>query len=256
MAKKHLGQNFLKSGKALNDVISASDLTLKDTVLEIGPGKGALTRKILEHAGKVIAIEKDADLIPLPQEEFKDEIKNKKLVLLEADVLTFDFSKIKKGYKVVANIPFYITGAIIERFLESENQPSLMTLIVQKEVAERIVARDEKESILSMSVKVFGEPKYVAKIPARYFSPEPKVDSAIICIKNIKNPLKTKDLAKFFKFVKGGFAQKRKTLSRNLANIGLNKEEVENFLLENGLIKDIRAEKVDKEIWIKMVKEL
>jgi len=253
-AKKHLGQNFLKSGKALRDIILSAKISEKDVVLEIGPGKGALTEKVLESAGKVIAIEKDEDLIPILEEKFAEEIKNKKLILLKDDVLTFDLSKLPKKYKIVANIPFYITGAILEKFLESKRQPECMALIVQKEVAERVVARDGKESILSMSVRIFGEPKFVAKIPARYFSPEPKVDSAILLIENIKNTLKEKDKDRFFTFVKKGFSQKRKTLLKNLSGLGLPKELLEVKFKELNINPNIRAEKLSVSDWVLLSK--
>ncbi|MDQ5883183.1 MAG: rRNA (adenine1518-N6/adenine1519-N6)-dimethyltransferase [Patescibacteria group bacterium] len=253
-AKKHLGQNFLKSGKALRDIVLAAKISEKDIVVEIGPGKGALTEKVLESAGKVIAIEKDRDLIPILEEKFQEEIKSKKLTLLEDDVLTFDLSKLPKNYKIVANIPFYITGAILEKFLESKNQPSVMALIVQKEVAERVVARDGKESILSMSVRVFGDPKFIGKIPARYFSPEPKVDSAILLIENIKNTLKDNEKDVFFKFVKAGFSQKRKTLLKNLTGLGLKRELLEEKFKELCIDPTIRAEKLSLEMWLSLIK--
>lgn len=255
-AKKHLGQNFLKSGKALRDIILAAKISDKDVVVEIGPGKGALTTKVLESAGKVIAIEKDRDLIPGLAEIFQEDIKNKKLVLLEDDILTFDLSKLPKKYKVVANIPFYITGAILEKFLESDYQPECMALIVQKEVAERVVARDGKESILSMSVRVFGDPKFVGKIPARYFSPEPKVDSAILLIENIKNRLKNKEKDEFFKFVKAGFSQKRKTLLKNLTGLGFKRELLEEKFKELGIDPTIRAEKLTLEAWLSLIRSI
>lgn len=255
-AKKHLGQNFLKSGKALRDIILAAKISKEDTVVEIGPGKGALTEKVLESAGKVIAIEKDEDLIPLLEEKFKEEIKSKKLVLLKDDVLTFDISKLPKKYKIVANIPFYITGAILEKFLESKYQPSVMALIVQKEVAERVVARDGKESILSMSVRVFGDPRFVGKIPARYFSPEPKVDSAILLIENIKNTLKDKEKDAFFRLVKAGFSHKRKTLIKNLTGAGIKREVLEEKFKELGLDQNIRAEKLALSDWASLLRSV
>ncbi len=255
-AKKHLGQNFLKSGKALRDIILAAKISGEDTVVEIGPGKGALTEKVLESAGKVIAIEKDEELIPVLEEKFKEEIKSKKLILLKDDILTFDLSKLPKKYKIVANIPFYITGAILEKFLESKYQPAVMALIVQKEVAERVVARDGKESILSMSVRVFGEPKFVSKIPARYFSPEPKVDSAILLIENIKNTLKDKEKDEFFRLIKGGFSQKRKTLIKNLSGLGVKRELLEEKFKELGLDQNIRAEKLSLSDWLLLLKSI
>ncbi len=255
-AKKYLGQNFLKSGKALRDIIIAAKISEKDTVVEIGPGKGSLTEKVLGSAGKVIAIEKDTDLLPLLEDKFKEEIENKKFLLIEDDILTFDLSKLPKKYKVVANIPFYITGAILEKFLESKNQPECMALIIQKEVAERIVARDGKESILSMSVRVFGEPRFVSKIPARYFTPEPKVDSAILLIENIKNTLKDNEKDKFFKSVKAGFSQKRKTLLKNLSGIGLEKHILEEKFKELDLDLNIRAEKLSLSDWLYLIKSI
>ncbi len=187
-AKKSLGQNFLKSEKALGDIVRAGGLSLGDVVLEIGPGKGALTEKILETGAKVIAVEKDQELIPVLEEKFAEYVTKGSLVLVHEDVLEFNplSYKLKAGsFKLIGNIPYYITGAIIRKFLESDPQPTSMTLLVQKEVAERIVARDGKESILSISVKAYGTPHYIDKVPKRYFTPEPKVDSAIIHIDNI-----------------------------------------------------------------------
>lgn len=222
-AKKSLGQNFLKSEKALRDMVAAADVQAGETVLEIGPGKGALTEKLLEAGAKVIAIEKDRELIPLLQETFASYIASGKLELLEADILEFEATSdfrltTSSSYKLVANIPYYITGAIIRKFLESNTQPVSMTLLVQKEVAERIVARGGKESILSISVKAYGTPHYIDKVPRRYFSPEPAVDSAIIHIDGISKA-NFKDVSEqaFFSIVKAAFGQKRKTLGNNLA---------------------------------------
>jgi 16S rRNA (adenine1518-N6/adenine1519-N6)-dimethyltransferase len=221
-AKKSLGQNFLKSEAALQMMIKAGEVNDNDIVLEIGPGKGALTSKLLEKAKKVIAVEKDRDLIAVLEEKFKNEMKNKKLILLNEDILEFD-SKIPKlpPYKVIANIPYNITGAIFKKFLSCDNQPERMVLLVQKEVAERIVAKENKESILSLSVKVYGTPKYVMKVSKRFFSPSPKVDSAIILIKDIgRENFKTKnEEEQFFKIIKTSFAHKRKVLRKNLEGI-------------------------------------
>lgn len=253
-AKKHLGQNFLKPGKYINSVVSSANISGDDVVLEIGPGKGALTELLLQKAKTVIAVEKDKDLIPVLSLKFETEIKNQKLILLEEDILSFDLNKLPKNYKLVANIPFYITGAILEKFLESENQPQVLSLIVQKEVAERIVVRDGKQSILSVSVGVFGNPKMVSKIPKRYFSPEPKVDSAILLIENIKSPFKNKEeLALFFKLVKAGFSQKRKTLINNLQNLGLGKALLINSFEKINLGENIRAEKLSIDNWFSLL---
>ncbi len=222
-AKKSLGQNFLKSNLALKKIIEAGEITPDDIVLEIGPGRGALTSKLLEKAGKVIAVEKDNQLFSFLKEKFAEQITNSSLVLVHDDILEFDTSDYKmKKYKVIANIPYNITGAILKKFLTKKSQPERMILMVQHEVAKRIVAQDKKESILSISVKAYGEPKMVMKVPARYFSPAPKVDSAVIAIKNIscktfqENEV---DEEKFWEIVKMGFSHKRKKLSGNLKSL-------------------------------------
>ena len=182
-----------------------------------------MTETLLNMAGKVIAIEKDHRLIPVLQERFAEEIKSGKLDLLEKDILEFDPQVLKfykHPYKVIANIPYYITGQIIRMFLESDNQPETMVMLVQKEVAERIVARDEKESLLSLSVKVFGEPKLVRTVGRGAFSPQPNVDSAVLLISNIsRSNLDGIDEKFFFEVLHGGFAHKRKQLLPNLSSL-------------------------------------
>ncbi len=255
-AKKSLGQNFLKSVPALNAIISSGEIKKYDIVLEIGPGKGALTEKLLEKSGKVIAIEKDRDLLEILQEKFKEEIKNGKFVLINEDVLNYEIKE--KNYKIIANIPYNITGAILKKFLTSKNQPERMVLMVQNEVARRIVARDGDESILSISVKAYGNPKIVMKVSARYFSPAPKVDSAIIAINNIsretfnKNNIKEE---KFWELVKNGFAHKRKVLVSNLKDLHKKEKILEIFETLN-ISEKTRAEDLTLENWIAITKML
>ncbi len=238
-AKKSLGQNFLKSLPAIKKIITAADLKITDSVLEIGPGKGILTEKILETGATVTAIEKDRELYELLKEKFAKEIESKKLILENSDIL--DFTPVGV-YKIVANIPYNITGAILRKFLTAEQQPQSMVLLVQKEVAERIVARDKKESILSVSVKAYGEPKIIAKVEKRYFSPAPKVDSAIISIKNITRDFFEKNSIneeKFWEIVKSGFAHKRKMVKSNLKKLNLpNATELGNKRAENLTLAD------------------
>lgn len=233
-AKKNLGQNFLKSQLALNKMCEAGEVSEEDIVLEIGPGKGALTAKLLEKAKVVMAVEKDQTLVKFLQEKFRAEIKGNsnlqdtnergKLILIEGDILDFninDHLEKTEKYKIIANIPYNITGAIFKKFLSSDFQPEKMVLLIQKEVAERIIARDKKESVLSLSVKSYGDPKYIMKVNKKYFTPSPKVDSAIISInqisrKNFKNILEEDN---FFRIIRGGFAHKRKVLRKNLENL-------------------------------------
>jgi 16S rRNA (adenine1518-N6/adenine1519-N6)-dimethyltransferase len=257
-AKKSLGQNFLTSHTALSAMCKAGEAGAGDTVIEVGPGKGALTEKLLTFNAHVIAIEKDRDLIPLLEEKFSEQIKNKKLELIEGDILDFDFKKLKlKNYKVVANIPYYITGMIIRLFLESENQPKNMVLLVQKEVADRIVARDGKESILSLSVKAYAEPKYILKVSKKLFRPVPKVDSAIIAINNIqKSNFKGKnEEEQFFKIIKAGFAHKRKMLVGNLSEIAKREDILQTFKILN-VPETVRAENLSINKWLEISRKL
>lgn len=263
-AKKSLGQNFLKSEPALNMMCEAGEVSDKDTVLEIGPGKGALTKKLLEKAKRVIAVEKDHDLFEFLQEKFADEIRNKKLELINDDILEFDPNNCyllrDTSYKLIANIPYNITGAIFRKFLSNSFQPEKMVLLVQKEVADRIVARAAKnkncgkESILSLSVKAYGDPKYIMKVHKRFFSPSPKVDSAIISISNIsKNNFKTKEGEEmFFKIIKTGFAHKRKVLIKNLEDLEFRGIELPEIFEKLKINPKTRAEDISIEKWLEI----
>ncbi|MEI6660297.1 MAG: 16S rRNA (adenine(1518)-N(6)/adenine(1519)-N(6))-dimethyltransferase RsmA [bacterium] len=254
-AKKSMGQNFLKSAEALRAMCTASELTDKDIVLEIGPGKGALTEKLLEKANKVIAIEKDRDLIEILKEKLPSYISSGKLVLIEDDILEFNPSDhgLKAGqYKIVANIPYNITGAILKKFLQLVPSPISMTLLVQKEVAERIVARDGKESILSLSVKAYGQAKYVMKVAKRFFSPAPKVDSAIIHIGLISkgNFSNTDAESHFFEVIHAGFSHKRKYAKRNLESVGFAGSELDKMFEDLHINPQARAEDIPLSIWL------
>ena len=267
-AKKSLGQNFLKSRAVLGMILRSADVVEGDTVLEIGPGKGVLTAELLGAVGKkgkVIAVEKDCRMIDFLKEKFAKEIKSEKLILVHDDILNFDIQNYishTTPYTLVANIPYYITGQIFKKFLQSEKQPERMVLMVQKEVAKRIIAQDKKESILSISVKVFGTPKYIQTVPARCFSPAPKVDSAILLIENIHNPFlsragpRTKiyscpgpDLGQeFFEILKKAFSSKRKLLKNNLS--------CDDALLKKcGISPNARAENLSVENWMCLYKK-
>jgi len=261
-AKKSLGQNFLKSQPALNKMCEAGEVNSNDVILEIGPGKGALTEKLLEKAKKVIAVEKDDTLSEFLREKFREETENGKLKIINDDILNFNLNKNgfqNLKYKIIANIPYNITGAIIKNFLSNKVKPKVMVLLVQKEVAERIVARDDKESILSLSVKAYGDPKYEMRVSKKYFSPSPKVDSAIISIKNISNDnFKTdKEEEIFFELIKSGFAHKRKLLLKNIEKIlekyGVSKEKITKQIV---LKENSRAEDKKLDDWLSISKYL
>ncbi len=248
-AKKSLGQNFLKSEKALNQIIESGELAFGDKVLEIGPGLGALTTKLLESGAKVIGVEKDDELYKELQTTFKIQIEKGGLELVHGDIL--EFTPGKDGYKLIANIPYNITGAILEKFLSASNQPELMVILVQKEVAERIVAKEGKESILSISVKVYGEPRFIDTVKAGSFVPAPSVDSAILAIYGIsKQFFKENGVSEehFFNVLRSGFASKRKKLSSNLGRV-FDKAKVLKIFTELELDENTRAEDVDLEGW-------
>jgi 16S rRNA (adenine1518-N6/adenine1519-N6)-dimethyltransferase len=237
--KKYLGQNFLKNERIAEKIVAAANVNKNDIVLEVGPGRGILTDILIRKAHRVVAVEKDKELADFLMDKYSAKGGSasggkgqKKLSVINEDILRFnpdtlrgrgsDPRRLRSGrrsYKIVANIPYYITSHFLRKFLESDYQSILMALMVQKEVAERIVARDGKESILSISVKSYGQPKIITKVPAGNFYPKPKVDSAIILIDKIsknffvKNRINEK---KFFQMVKQGFGHKRKMLKNNL----------------------------------------
>ena len=287
-AKKSLGQNFLKSSEILDKIIETANLKKEDVVLEVGPGKGALTEKLLEKSNRVIAVEKDDRLIEFLKEKFKKEIEKERLTLFHKDILEIPALDLKNklhgsptptdfgGYKVVANIPYYITGKLIRKFLSSDFQPSRMVLMVQKEVAQRITSphlgvgppngeKRVKESILSLSIKVYGTPKYVKTVSAKHFSPQPKVDSAILSIKNIsKDFFKDIDEEKFFDLIHQAFSSKRKILVNNLTqtnSVGIvspqsSKEKVVGILEKLNISPKIRAEDLTLKNWQDLYKKL
>lgn len=216
-----LGQHFLTRQEIAGWITDAAEITSNDVVLEIGPGHGILTKELLKRAEKVVAVEKDTTLMAELKNTFEKEVKNGSLVLLNTDIRSFDpatCALLPMTYQVVANIPYYITGEIIRKFLTSSAQPSSMTLLVQKEVAERIVARDGKESLLSLSVKVYGTPRLVKTVKAGSFSPPPKVDSAILAISNIsRSHFTTKNQERvFFDILHTAFRSKRKRINSTL----------------------------------------
>ena len=257
--KKSLGQNFLKSSKIAQEIVETGEVGPEDVVLEVGPGKGILTEELLKKAKKVIAVEKDEKLAEFLKEKFSEQVKNGELKIISEDILKFDpigYSLLASAYKLIANIPYYITSRFLRTFLEGDNQPSMMVLMMQKEVAERIAGKKReakqnfsrfilprslptgkagaagsdasqnfalprpsatKESLLSISVKAYGRPEIIRKVPAGYFSPAPKVNSAVLKISGISKKF-FKDIGekKFFEIVKKGFSQKRKMLINNL----------------------------------------
>ncbi|MDQ3089738.1 MAG: 16S rRNA (adenine(1518)-N(6)/adenine(1519)-N(6))-dimethyltransferase RsmA [bacterium] len=261
-AKKSLGQHFLHSDADLKAMVNAGEVNADDVVLEIGPGKGDLTKKLLFFAAKVIAVEKDDELYEFLKEKFAEEIKAGKLDLIHGDIMDFDLGSSlgrltsKSEYKIVANIPYNITGGILRKFLSAKLIPERIAILLQKEVAERVVARDKKESILSLSIKAYGKPSYFKTVKAGSFSPPPKVDSGILIIEDTSKDF-FKDFSEedFFRVVKTGFKSKRKKLSSNLAEI-YGKKEILQIFSDLNLDPNLRAEDADINIWKKLVSRL
>ena len=217
-ADKSLGQNFLQDISALENIALAAEIQEDDCVLEIGPGLGSLTRYLADSAKEVIAVELDPEMLPPLQAVLKP---HQNVRVVHGDILKTTVSDIihKADYLVVANIPYYITSAVIRHLLESDPKPRRIVLTIQKEVAERITAKAGDLSLLALSVQVYGKPSIAAIIPADSFHPAPKVDSAILRIDIYDQPLISNELLKtFFKLIKAGFSQKRKTLRNSLSS--------------------------------------
>ena len=264
-AKKSLGQNFLHAPHIVGKMVHEVGVTATSTVLEVGPGKGVLTRGLLDTGARVIAIEKDDRAIIFLAEKFAIEIKSGQLKVIHGDVLEFDPSSdagaglVCGEYIIAANIPYYITGEFLRKFMETSCPPKKMILMLQKEVAKRIVGEDggssgknSKESILSISVKAYGQPKYITTVPARHFRPVPKVDSALLLIDSISkefftsHPLVSEEY--FFKIVRAGFAHKRKVVIKNLEII-IPKEILVKKWQDMGLSPTTRAENLTLSHW-------
>jgi len=255
---KRLGQNFLVNKKTIEKIIEAANLKLRDVVLEIGPGIGALTIELAERAKKVIAIEKDHKLARILNDKLRIKcIKNVEVV--PGDILKIENWElgIENSYKVVANLPFYLTAPVIRKFLETaEVKPQQMVLMVQKEVAQRICASPPQMNLLAVSVQFYAKPEIVSFVPKKSSWPQPKVDSAILRITpliNADKKLINADL--FFKIVRAGFSQPRKQLINNLSQgLKLEKEKIKNWLSKNNIKPEQRAETLTVENWISLTK--
>lgn len=251
-----LGQHLLTNPGIARAVAEAAGIQKGEAVLEIGPGKGMLTGALLALGVRVSAVEKDTGMVKILQERFSKEIKNKQLTVYEGDARSRGPDSIfpTGGYKVAANIPYYITGELLRECLTAKNQPHSLAFLVQKEVAERI-ARSKKESILSLSVKAYGIPQYVRTVSKGNFSPAPSVDSAILAVSGIsRKNFKNISEQRFFEIVKTGFGQKRKMLANNLKKIF--GERIFATLAECGIQEKARAEDVPLEKWLQLANKL
>jgi 16S rRNA (adenine1518-N6/adenine1519-N6)-dimethyltransferase len=264
-AKKSLGQNFLKDESVLNRIIASANLSKEDVVIEIGPGKGALTELLTGACKKVIAIEIDDRLIEPLHTKF---VGNENVEIIHDDILKLNLPELiekqmedcgVKEYKVVANIPYYITAPIIRLFLETKIPPSEVIFMVQKEVAERITAKKGAMSILAISVQYYAKAEFLFTVFKESFEPKPKVDSAIVHITyNMQHETRdSENTKKFFRIVRAGFSAKRKTLINNLSNsLQIDKKEVEEKLQAIGFSPNTRAQELGVEDWEKLSNSL
>ncbi len=251
MPNKSLGQHWLKDRLILEAIADSAEITPNDTVLEIGPGLGTLTSVLLSRAKEVVAVEFDSELA----RKLPGQFPGKNLTVHNKDILSFDLSQLPAGYKVVANVPYYITSKIVQLLMTSSNKPSLAVLLVQKEVAERLAATPGDMSILAISAQVFAEVSLGELVPAEYFTPPPKVDSQVVIMRSRPQPLVAPDQEKaFFRIVKAGFSAKRKKLRSSLAGgLGIEKTEVEKLLAAANISPNARAEDLSIDEWLKVM---
>jgi 16S rRNA (adenine1518-N6/adenine1519-N6)-dimethyltransferase len=253
--KKGLGQNFLIDDTFLQRIVVTAKVTEADEVLEIGAGMGALTRYLAAAAGKVTAVEIDNQLFPILKKVVK-EFNN--IRLIQGDVMNIDPNELtsKAGYKVVANIPYYLTSNLIRRLLEAPLKPVLIALTIQKEVAQRICAEPGKMSLLSLGVQIYGKPNIAFIIPPSAFYPVPGVDSALLIVDLFDQPVIPVELLDgFFKLAKAAFMQKRKMLHNALSGApGLGNGRADELLSNSGIDPDRRAQSLALQEWYLLAK--
>ena len=254
---KGLGQNFLQDPLALERIVSAADIQPADTILEIGPGLGSLTRYLAASAKEVVAVELDQHLLPLLRSILAP---YQNVRLIHGDILELNPTDLlrEQDYLVVANIPYYITSAVIRHLLESSPRPRRIVLTIQKEVAKRICEKPGDMSLMALSVQVYGTPHIAAHIPAGAFYPAPSVDSAVLVVDVYPAPLiPTQYLDSFFKLIKAGFSQKRKTLRNSLsAGLAISPTGAAELLAGAGINPQRRAETLSIEEWQRLAEKI
>lgn len=267
VAKKSLGQHWLKDEPTLKYISELGNIGPGDTILEIGPGQGALTKHLLQKAKKVVAVELDPYLAANLKKNISRHISslsedrpwNGELEVVQGDILKFDLTKLPRNYKVVANIPYYLTSNLLRVLAESTNPPSLMVLLVQKEVAQRIAANPGQMSLLSVSVQLYYKPGLGDVVPAQLFTPKPKVDSQIVILQRRPKPLFPRTVLGnrgFFRIVKAGFSGRRKKLRSSLsAGLNIDKLVAEKLLSDAGIDANLRAQSLSLEDWYRLYQQ-
>ena len=252
-AKKSLGQHWLTNPEALKSIVEAAKVGAGDTVLEIGPGIGSLTKFLTEQAKQVVAVEFDKSLA----QSLPGQVPAANLTIVHDDILKFDLTTMPPAYKVVANIPYYLTSNLIRVLSESINPPSLVVLLVQKEVAQRVASRAGEMSLLSVTAQFYWDVSLGSKMPANLFTPPPKVDSQVLILKRREQLPFEVDPKQFFRLVKAGFSNRRKTLLNSLSG-GLQrlKIDVQAMLVAAGLKPQSRPQELSLEDWYRLYKQI
>lgn len=248
--KKSLGQHWLHDINILEAVAESADIAQGDEILEIGPGLGTLTDVLVKNGAKILALEFDQDLIGKLNKKFSN---SEHVKIVEGDVRTFDFNKMPKKYKIVANIPYYLTSNLIRSISETSNPPEVASLLIQKEVAERICALPGQMGILSVTAQFYFECSLSVEVPAELFTPPPKVDSQVVVLKHRTRPLFDVDVQRFFALVKAGFSEKRKALRNSLSGgLNISKQDAEALLAKANISLQQRAQQLALEDWHKL----
>jgi len=264
-ARKSLGQHFLIDEEVLKLITSAAELAYTDVIMEIGPGLGVLTKELARQGGWVVTIELDSKLAVILEQSLAP---FNNVTIISEDILQVDPATLLQeqrakfppiigspfSYKVVANLPYYITSPVLRHFLEASLKPQIIVVMVQKEVAEAIVAKPGQMSMLSISVQFYGEPAIINYVPAQCFYPVPEVDSAILKIKLYSQPpVEVTDRESFFELVRAGFSAPRKQIGNSLAQgLGLSKAETLSLLGKANIVSQRRAETLTLGEWAKL----
>ena len=244
--KKELGQHWLHDEAILQAIVEAANIQEEESVLEIGPGLGTLTQKLVESGAEVLALEFDRDLIRGLVKKFN----TLPVKIVEGDIRSFDFRKMAPPYKVVANIPYYLTSHLIRSMSETENPPTLAVLLIQKEVAVRLCAGAGDMSILAVTAQLYFDCLLDIEVPAHYFTPPPKVDSQVVVLRRRDTLLFDVEPSKFFRLIKAGFSEKRKTLRNSLSGgLAIEKTESESVLKGAGIDEGLRAQALSMQQW-------
>ena len=256
-AKKSLGQNFLVDRRVRAKIVEAADISPGDTVLEVGPGRGFLTKALAERAGRVVAVELDDALIPHLTKALTE---HDNIEIVKGDARTIDIDTLVgtvTKYKVVANLPYYAATPIVRRFLETQHKPTTLVVMVQREVGQEMTARPGKMGILSVAIQVYGKPRIVASVPPRAFRPSPNVTSAVVRIDTYAEPLVKFDKAeRFFSLVRAAFSAPRKQIHNSLKNgLETGPEEVMTILRNAGISPTRRAQTLSMDEWGDLYRE-